>query len=337
MEGGVAMSGEIDQTIGMQLDAEFEDAIKQVERMISMLGSLQTKIKNLNTEINKISKLSKAFSSIADTKKLDSSLDSAVNSIKKFNDQLNNVNTNNIERVTKQFERLMSSINAFYTRYQKLNLMPSGTSSIKDSALSRSKRQISTALDQIAPLRANTEEASKSIRKMDRYASSLGETLKKAFSLGNIIYFSNMFKSLGTSFASLLLKPIDFAETENKFTAAFGRMRDEAYKFGNDLSEAFGLALPNILEMESTFKNMLGSIGGLEEEMSTQLSETMTKMTIDFASLYNVSIESASQKMQSALSRQVNYCPLYLGRYSESLLIAGNLNTNVHGNQQRSL
>lgn len=125
------------------------------------------------------------------------------------------------------------------------------------------------------------------------------------FTIGNMIYLFNMSKRLFQGFSNSMRKAIDFRETENLFAVAMKNMKGEAMKFQNVLSEAFGLSMPDLMNAQAIFKNMLSSLGGLKERSSTMLSEVLTKMSIDFASLYNTSIEGALTKMQSGISRQV--------------------------------
>lgn len=301
------MAANIDQTLGMKLDADFQNALNQLTQLASKLQTLQTNLSNafnatkkINNFANQLQKLNKM-----DVDKLQSQLTKVSQQMSKFNDQMKKVDTSGIDRVSASLKTLIENARTAYQSMQKVTSSTGSGSKKSGSQFTGAEKVNSAVQQQASSIRQQTALAYNGAERLEKKAHSLAQTLKRAFTVGNVIYFWNMMKSIGQSFSNMLMKPIDFAETENLFTAAFGRMRDEAYRFGEDLSEAFGLALPDILQMEATFKNMLGSLGGLAEETSTQLSATMTKMTIDFASLYNVSIESASQKMQSALSRQV--------------------------------
>lgn len=301
------MAANIDQTLGMKLDADFQNALNQLTQLASKLQTLQTNLSNafsatkrINNFANQLQKLNKM-----DVDKLQSQLTKVSQQMSKFNDQMKKVDTSGIDRVSASLKTLIENARTAYQSMQKVTSSTGSGSKKSGSQFTGAEKVNSAVQQQASSIRQQTALAYNGAERLEKKAHSLAQTLKRAFTVGNVIYFWNMMKSIGQSFSNILMKPIDFAETENLFTAAFGRMRDEAYRFGEDLSEAFGLALPDILQMEATFKNMLGSLGGLAEETSTQLSATMTKMTIDFASLYNVSIESASQKMQSALSRQV--------------------------------
>jgi hypothetical protein len=50
---------------------------------------------------------------------------------------------------------------------------------------------------------------------------------------------------------------------------------------------------------------MLASLGEIKDETAYELSEGITQMALDYASLYNVSIEQAMTKFQAALAGQV--------------------------------
>ena len=45
------------------------------------------------------------------------------------------------------------------------------------------------------------------------------------------------------------------------------------------------------MNAQATFKNMLGSLGQISESTAYALSEGITQMAIDYASLYNVNFE----------------------------------------------
>lgn len=59
------------------------------------------------------------------------------------------------------------------------------------------------------------------------------------------------------------------------------------------------------MNAQATFKNMLGSLGQISESTAYALSEGITQMAIDYASLYNVNFEKAFEKFQAVLAGQV--------------------------------
>lgn len=187
----------------------------------------------------------------------------------------------------------------------------------------------STLTTQIQPFLAHLKEASVEIQGLSKITASIDrfnrgmrsartatkelgneatvthKRLNNMLSFGKIYALYNQLRHFGSGFANMLNKAIDFTEIENYFSRAMGNMRSEAMKFQNQLSDMYGLAMPSMMQAQATFKNQLGALGDLSEDMSYMLSERLTKMSLDYASLYNVSVDSAVTKFQAALSKQV--------------------------------
>jgi hypothetical protein len=143
---------------------------------------------------------------------------------------------------------------------------------------------------------------------MDTFSAKIknaGLGFKSFFSLGKIYWFFNYTKQLFRNLGNIVKKAIDFTEVNNYFKNAMGDMYKTALEYQEKMTDMYGLAMPTMMNAQATYKNMLGSIGNLADEISYGISETLTKMTLDFSSLYNVDFESAATKFQAALSKQV--------------------------------
>jgi hypothetical protein len=71
------------------------------------------------------------------------------------------------------------------------------------------------------------------------------------------------------------------------------------------MNEAYGISEKTLMNAQAIFKNMLGSLGEISGDMAYSLSEGITQMALDYASLYNVTLENAFTKFQAALAGQV--------------------------------
>lgn len=136
-------------------------------------------------------------------------------------------------------------------------------------------------------------------------AKDVNKQLQAAFSLGKLYFFFNYAKTMFRGLGKVISASMDYTETENKFARAMGDMYDEAMQFQSKLQEAYGLSATHMMEMQSVFKNMIGTIGGLSNQVAEKISETVSMMAIDYASLYNTSVEDAATKFQAALAKQV--------------------------------
>ena len=112
-------------------------------------------------------------------------------------------------------------------------------------------------------------------------------------------------KRVASTVVDIVQAASDYAETMNLWQVAMRDNLDMADKFVKKVNQAYGISTETVMEMQGVFRNMIGSLGQITDELSYKLSQTLVQMTADYASLYNTTIESASQKMQSMLAGQV--------------------------------
>ena len=163
------------------------------------------------------------------------------------------------------------------------------------NTLYKNCKSVSTALNGTA----------KSIDKVGNSGKKASSSLQKMFTLGKLYVFLNYTKRMAQSLAKTVQNAIDYIETLNKFKVSFGDLADRATAFQNKMSEAFGLAKIDLMNYQANFNNIIKGLGNIDVNIAYNMSETLTQMAVDFASLFNVSIDSAMTKFQSALTQQV--------------------------------
>jgi hypothetical protein len=114
-----------------------------------------------------------------------------------------------------------------------------------------------------------------------------------------------MMRRLGRFMGNLVQAGSDYNETLNLWQVAMRNNLDVADQFINKMQKAYGISTKTLMNAQAVFKNMIGSLGQISDATAYALSEALVQMSADFASLYNVTIESAFQKMQSMLAGQV--------------------------------
>ena len=112
-------------------------------------------------------------------------------------------------------------------------------------------------------------------------------------------------KRLGSYMAKVVQYGADYTETLNLWETAMGGNLTVATEFVNKMNEAYGISEKTLMNAQAIFKNMLGSLGQISDTMAYALSEGVTQMALDYASLYNVTFEQAFTKFQAALAGQV--------------------------------
>jgi hypothetical protein len=125
------------------------------------------------------------------------------------------------------------------------------------------------------------------------------------FGLAKITTLLYSARRLGGILAKIAQSGADYTETLNLWETAMTRNLAQATAFVKKMNEAYGISEKTLMNAQATFKNMLGSLGQISESTAYALSEGITQMAIDYASLYNVNFEKAFEKFQSALAGQV--------------------------------
>lgn len=136
-------------------------------------------------------------------------------------------------------------------------------------------------------------------------ASSLMKKLNFGSMIAKLYFVRNITKQLGQDLAKVVQYGIDYEETLNLWQVAMKGNTAEARKFITEMNRAYGISEITLMNYQATFKNMLSSLGGINQEVAYGLSETLSQMALDYASLYNTSIESAMTKFQAVLAGQV--------------------------------
>ncbi|MBO7230062.1 MAG: hypothetical protein J6V20_01445 [Bacteroidaceae bacterium] len=136
-------------------------------------------------------------------------------------------------------------------------------------------------------------------------ASSLIKNLNFGSLVAKLYFIRNITKQLGQNLAKVVQYGIDYEETLNLWQVAMKGNTAEARKFITEMNRAYGISEITLMNYQATFKNMLSSLGGINQEVAYGLSETLSQMALDYASLYNTSIESAMTKFQAVLAGQV--------------------------------
>ena len=146
---------------------------------------------------------------------------------------------------------------------------------------------------------------SKTFTKAEKATKSFGDSFKSVFSLNKLYAFMNSTKFIRVAMGNLVQSSIDYIETQNKFNMSMGNAKPEAVLFVNQITEAVGIAKDELMDYMSTYKNILSGLGNFTDKESEKISESLTKMALDYSSLFNVSTSSAMNKFQSALTGSI--------------------------------
>lgn len=149
------------------------------------------------------------------------------------------------------------------------------------------------------------DKASKNVEKISKSSGKASKHIGKMFSLGKLYFWLNFTKRIADNITGMVTSAINFDETLNKYQVAMGTNYEQGLKFVNDFTKAFNLSTESIMNYQATFKNMLDALGDLSTNTTYQLSETLTRMAVDYSSLFNVQIERSMEQFQAVLAGNI--------------------------------
>lgn len=162
---------------------------------------------------------------------------------------------------------------------------------------SKSNSTISKTTKDVDNLRRTTDKATTSTNK-------LGSALKGAFTFAGV-------KKLSMTALGWVNEAIDYTEQLNLFNVVFdntekngkqmfSELGKSALQFQYKLNEAFGTNKTQALYMQGIFQSM-GETVGIKDNYSAIMSETMTKLTYDLASLYNKTENATAEAIRAGV------------------------------------
>lgn len=162
-----------------------------------------------------------------------------------------------------------------------------------------------------------TDEAVRELEALSRGFNSLSTGFKKLSSLGNS--FSKTMHTgassikklttaasalsgvaLGKVFADATKEAIDYYETLNLFQVAMKGSIEQGNEFINTISEWYGLDPKNLMQYTGIFYEMAYAVGA-PDKAAQQLSTSLTALSVDLASLFNVDIEKVTNNLTSGI------------------------------------
>lgn len=333
-------AGNLEVTIS-GIDDNASASISTVIRRLNSLQKSLTAITKIDVS-SAMSKLSQAFNGISvalsglNTTKLSdvANIAKGINSLSRALNSLNNVQTvlagNKLDLIFRRIGSATSSINSAnitnlassakslssLTRLTKLNSLDWGKISTGFSNMSTAiapfLTQIRQAEASLTSLYGILQKVSgKKLQNLNLGSGSGGSVTKAA----NNINFGAMLVKLravyaiaqriGNAAAQILQYGVDYTETLNLWQVAMRDNLSQAEEFVDKMNEAYGISTQTLMNAQAIFKNMLGSLGELSDNSAYLISEAITQMAVDYASLYNVNLEDAFTKFQAALAGQV--------------------------------
>lgn len=138
-----------------------------------------------------------------------------------------------------------------------------------------------------------------------RSNTSGGGGIGSLFNIAKITSTIYLTRRLAHTVGGVIQKGSEYTETLNLWQVAMRDNLDLADKFITKMNKAYGISEKTLMNAQAVFKNMIGSLGQVSDQTAYLLSETLIQMSVDFASLYNTTLQQAFSKIQAMLAGQV--------------------------------
>lgn len=308
--------------------------IKNLTRAFGEGGTLRTfmKGKDLSGFVNNMKAIRKGFTQISNLPK--TNLSSLTNSVVKFTNGLmlsKQLGEADILKVSNMILKLAESIaplqsfeskniGKLISNIARIPKVINSISDLKPEQLKTFTDNVNRLAKALIPLEerlskislgfkafpSNLVKTAKGLEKVDRKARKatfgVNTLLNRFLTGGGIFYFARRLASGITESISI---SNDFVETLNIVGVSFGQFTTDATKTVEEWNKFLGIDPGEALEKWSELNLLLKGFGdGSEEwvESSYKMSENLTKLAYDLSSLYNVEVEDALERVQSAMS-----------------------------------
>lgn len=154
---------------------------------------------------------------------------------------------------------------------------------------SKFNSEIAKVQSQISSLDKNVKKSGENMA--SGLTKSLGSVAAKVVSVGAIIK--------GT--ASSINAAMEYIEDENLFEVSMGKWADATREWSEEVQKAVGVSAPWLRKYAGVMTNMTYSMG-LAQDQAVQLGKGIALLSNDIASFYNISADSAFEKIQSAMA-----------------------------------
>jgi hypothetical protein len=112
------------------------------------------------------------------------------------------------------------------------------------------------------------------------------------------------FRSVANTMGSWFNESNEYIETLNLFNVTMGDGASAAYEYAESVQRLIGIDIKDWMQYQGVFKNLTSGFGVASKDANI-MSQNLTQLSYDMASFFNTDVETAFDKLSSAMSGQV--------------------------------
>lgn len=283
----------------MSVFSSFADAIGKlngvklsstIAKQLTAVGKAMTDIPE--QDIAKLSRLGEALRPLGQLGR--AQLTSFINQLGKLPELSRQLDSVDMEKFTSQVERLTAAMKPLADEMEKIS------------------QGFSKFPTRIQKFITNNEQATGSAKtatsKWSKFFNVLINGSKKSESklskLAKSLLSVAAFRATVNRLEDTLDSANKYIEDLNLFNVSMGKYTEEGQKYAELVGESYGIDPAEFMRMQAVAMDMSKSFGVASDTAYT-MSKALTQLTYDISSLYNLNIEEAASKVQSALAGEI--------------------------------
>ena len=201
-------------------------------------------------------------------------------------------------QITADSKNATRALTSLIKKLEKLKETLNGTA-VSNITISNSFNQTTNSVNKATTAAKKHDSATK---KVSKSTQSLSDKLAKNISKWRTLF--GAFKSVANMMGNLFKESNNYIETLNLFKVTMGDAAESATQFANSVSELIGIDVAEWMNYQGTFKQLTSGFGVAEDSANT-MSQNLTQLSYDLASFFNTDVETAFDKLSSAMAGQV--------------------------------
>lgn len=297
------MANELDANIIIQIENHSAGAAKGVQLLASSVNNLKNAssgFKGLTTVATSIAKINQAANGI--NPESFAKLQTVMSSLGTALAPLQSIQKSNLGSVLNQLKKLpdvMSGLNTAFANESQVKAFGDNILRLTDLL-----RPLATEMEKVSngfsALPTKLQRAVYSLEKTNSVATRTSNTFSKLgrYLTAGGLYYGAM--RLTGVFSKFIKESNAYVENVNLFRVSMEDAEQGALDFANSLGDLLGIDPSQFIRYQGVFKQ-IGNSFGIINEQATIMSRNLTMLAYDYSSLFNVDVEIAAEKFQSAI------------------------------------
>lgn len=197
-----------------------------------------------------------------------------------------------IDDLIKKLENLSKGVSNIDGTAEKFDKLADSINKLKEASKNVKLTNIVSSVNKAGSAAKNNQGYFKELT--DKWSNGI----KKGRTLFGVV------KEIYSAFNNTFSKSNAYIETINLFNVTMGKAADSAMNYAEEVRDAMGIDLNEWLNYQGTFKQLTSGFGVVEDKANT-MSQQLTQLSYDLASFFNTDVETAFEKLSSAMSGQV--------------------------------